>query len=372
MKTENDPVTIMIVDDEPDNLNVLGEMLGMQGWQVQFFPRGRMALASALEAPPDLVLLDMRMPGMDGHELCQRFKAEETLRAIPILFISALSSAEDIAAGFACGAVDYVSKPFHESEVVVRVRAHLALRKAYLDLESEHAQLHMLERHRKTLNSLLVDDLRSSLGVFRDQSHVAGAMDAGASVAGLPDSMMTAIDSIRALGQVVSTGVYANRLVTDGIPLHRMVVPVGEIFHSVCERGVHRSVAHRISTFVVPSCPPVNCDVDLTERIIANMIADALKNSPPGSQVMLSAGPVPEGVRIWVRDQGRGMPAKHQRYFEDDGVEAMVCEDPPPPVGLGLFFCKLAAAAQGASMGVENDKDGNNVCLTLPSAGCWE
>lgn len=368
MKTESDQTTIMIVDDEPENLNVLGEMLGMQGWQVQFFPRGRMALASALEAPPDLVLLDIRMPGMDGHELCQRFKADENLQAIPILFISALSSVEDIAAGLACGGVDYVSKPFHEGEVLARVRTHLALRRAYLDLKSEHAQLRLLERRRKTLNSLLVDDLRNSLGMFRSQFQVVGAKCVGTPPNGVHGGLLTAIEGMRVLNHVVSTGVYANQLVSDGIPLHRQAVSVCEIFHSVCESGVHRSAAHRISAFVAPACPSVDCDVDLTERIIANMVANALKNSPHNSQVVVSAGPVPGGVRIWVRDQGRGMPLRHQRYFEEDGVTAKAGEESPPSVGLGLFFCKLAVAAQGATMGVENDRGGNNLWLTLPSA----
>ena len=127
-------VTIALVDDEPVNLNVLEATLSRVGYRVVVFPRGEWALAAAREEPPDLGLFDVRMPGMDGYELCRRFKADDRLRDIPIIFISALSATQDIAAGFECGGVDYIAKPIHEVEVLARVRTHLALRRAYLEL----------------------------------------------------------------------------------------------------------------------------------------------------------------------------------------------------------------------------------------------
>jgi DNA-binding response OmpR family regulator len=128
MKTHSEPVTIMIIDDEPQNLNVLELMLSEKNWIVWAFRSGELALASARESPPDLVLLDIRMPDMDGFEVCRQFKADAALCTIPILFISALSAKEDIAAGFERGGVDYIVKPFRQFEVLVRVRAQLALR----------------------------------------------------------------------------------------------------------------------------------------------------------------------------------------------------------------------------------------------------
>ncbi|MEI8079768.1 MAG: response regulator, partial [bacterium] len=86
---------IMIIDDEPDNLNVLGEMLRHDGWDVRAFPRGEMALAAAREEPPDVVLLDIRMPGVDGLEVCRRLKAHETMRHIPVILISAFAEVKD-------------------------------------------------------------------------------------------------------------------------------------------------------------------------------------------------------------------------------------------------------------------------------------
>lgn len=143
--------TIMIVDDEPDNLNVLGDMLRQEGWDVQAFPHGDWALAAAREEPPDLVLLDIRMPGMDGFEVCRRFKADDRLCSIPVLFLSASSDPANKVSAFKAGGVDYVTKPFAEVEVLARTHTHLRLRRHQLhqeDLVRQGAQA-LAEAHRR-------------------------------------------------------------------------------------------------------------------------------------------------------------------------------------------------------------------------------
>ena len=118
----------MIVDDEPENLNVLGEMLRQENWAVRAFASGAAALAAtAFDEVPDLVLLDIRMPGLDGYEVCRRFKANERLRAIPIIFLSASTATADKVQAFAVGGVDYVSKPFAAIEVLARAHTHIQL-----------------------------------------------------------------------------------------------------------------------------------------------------------------------------------------------------------------------------------------------------
>lgn len=145
------PATIMIVDDEPENLNVLGEMLRHEGWDVRAFPRGEMALAAAREEPPDLMLLDIRMPDLDGYEVCRRFQADQRLRSIPIIFLSAFSEPADKLRAFDAGGVDYVTKPFAEVEVLARTRLHLRLRRYQLALANlvlERVQ-ELAEAHRR-------------------------------------------------------------------------------------------------------------------------------------------------------------------------------------------------------------------------------
>ncbi len=142
--TEAEQSTIMIVDDTPANLRLLQEMLRSQGYRVPAFPRGRMALKSAANSPPDLILLDIRMPEMDGFEVCRRLKADDALRAIPVLFISALNDAADKMKAFEVGGVDYVTKPFQAEEVLARVATHLHLHHLQRELARQNQWLEHL------------------------------------------------------------------------------------------------------------------------------------------------------------------------------------------------------------------------------------
>ena len=120
--------SIAVVDDTPANLRLLDDMLRQQGYQVRLFPRGALALKAAASQPPDLFLLDIMMPDMDGFEVCRQLKSNPVLRDIPVIFISALTDSDHKLQAFSEGGVDYVTKPFQEAEVLARVRTHLALR----------------------------------------------------------------------------------------------------------------------------------------------------------------------------------------------------------------------------------------------------
>ena len=133
--------TIMVVDDTPANLALLEDLLGGRGYRVAAFPRGDLALKAAARKPPDLILLDILMPGMDGFEVCARLKADERLKDIPVLFITALSDTAAKLKAFAAGGVDYVTKPFQFDEVQARVDAHLRLRRLQAQLERSNQRL---------------------------------------------------------------------------------------------------------------------------------------------------------------------------------------------------------------------------------------
>lgn len=137
MYNEAPTATIMVVDDIPANLKLLEEMLQRQGYRVMQFPRGAMALKAATKNPPDLILLDVMMPEMDGFEVCQRLKADESLKDIPVLFISALDDTDSKLKAFSKGGLDYITKPFQEAEVLARVKTHLDLRRMRKALEEE-------------------------------------------------------------------------------------------------------------------------------------------------------------------------------------------------------------------------------------------
>jgi putative two-component system response regulator len=137
----NTPARIMVVDDTPQNLRLLESLLTERGYQVFALPSGDMALRAAAKSPPDLILLDIDMPGLTGYEVCERLKADERLAEIPIIFISALSETVDKVRAFEVGGVDYVTKPIKFDEVAARVATHLKLRALQASLEKHNKQL---------------------------------------------------------------------------------------------------------------------------------------------------------------------------------------------------------------------------------------
>jgi putative two-component system response regulator len=137
---------ILVVDDAPENLHVLFRILTAQGYKARAARNGTLALQAAENDPPDLILLDVMMPGIDGYEVCRRLKANEKLKDIPVIFLSALDEAEDKVRAFAAGGVDYVTKPFHFEEVKARVDVQMKLRRLQTELEMHNRRLQDLVR----------------------------------------------------------------------------------------------------------------------------------------------------------------------------------------------------------------------------------
>jgi CheY-like chemotaxis protein len=132
---------ILAVDDTPEHLELLARMLGGDGYELALAVGGLEALARVAYEKPDLILLDVLMPGMDGMEVCRRLKAEPASREIPVIFLTCMSDSHDILAGFAAGAVDYVAKPFRMPELLARVRVHVELRRARQEIQTLHGIL---------------------------------------------------------------------------------------------------------------------------------------------------------------------------------------------------------------------------------------
>jgi PAS domain S-box-containing protein len=162
----NQRESILVVDDESDSLMLLTNILAAEGYEVRSANSGQLALASAASRVPDLVILDIRMPGMDGFEVCRRLKANEKMRDVPVIFLSSADGVDDRVAGLALGAVDYIAKPFPREELVARVRTHLELGRLRTRLES-----HVMER--TTELQSVIERLHESEGRFREIADTA-------------------------------------------------------------------------------------------------------------------------------------------------------------------------------------------------------
>ena len=147
---EGQPPSILVVDDDPANLGVMFDYLKDLGFRVTVARDGESALEKARYGRPDLILLDLLMPKIDGFETCRRLKTDETLRNIPVIFMTALTETEDKVKGFQAGGVDYITKPFQQEEVLVRIKTHLALRAMQRQIEAQNTQLQqeIVERKR--------------------------------------------------------------------------------------------------------------------------------------------------------------------------------------------------------------------------------
>ncbi len=169
MTLEN--ATVMLVDDTPANLEVLREMLQDQGYRVLVFPSGETALKALGRNVPDLILLDIMMPDMDGFEVCRRIKDEERLRDIPVIFISALDDTANKIRAFTEGGVDYITKPFQERETLARVDIHIRLRRMQQELReySLHLERLVSEKVREISSSQMATiHAMSKLAEYRD------------------------------------------------------------------------------------------------------------------------------------------------------------------------------------------------------------
>ena len=139
---DNSQYSVVIVDDTPENIRLLAQLLSEQGYHVRSAPNGERALATVRKERPDLILLDILMPGIDGYEVCRQLKADDQLKNVPVIFISALNEAFDKVSAFSAGGVDYVTKPFQVEEVLARVQTHLSIESMRQQLEAQNHQLH--------------------------------------------------------------------------------------------------------------------------------------------------------------------------------------------------------------------------------------
>lgn len=153
---------ILVIDDTPDNLTLLAAMLTDQGYKVRSVTKGATGLRGAQAMPPDLILLDINMPQMNGYEVCEQLKADDRTREIPVIFISALEDVLDKVKAFSIGAVDYITKPFQVEEVLARIEIHLTLRRLQQQLQTQNARLQKEIRERQKAEEKFVKAFRSS------------------------------------------------------------------------------------------------------------------------------------------------------------------------------------------------------------------
>ena len=367
---------ILIVDDTPANLQVLSNVLKEHGHKVRAVPNGLLALRAVESRQPDLILLDINMPEMDGYEVCRRLKADPATAAIPIIFISALNETLDKVKAFELGAADYITKPFQFEEVQARVSVQLKLLRLQRELVGKNARLETalqreldLEAQRENLVHMMVHDMRSPLSGMLGYLSLLEMF-----ASGWPPKHQAYLqrcqESTDALIKMISMILDIHKMESGEMPLKRSEAELGEVAAQAIKSLGGLTLDHPVE---IKAEGPIrfDLDADLIQRVFENLLGNAIKFSPEGAgvEIRLEQQTDPGGtrsVRACVCDQGPGIPPElHHRIFDKFGqVEAR-----KHSTGLGLTFCKLAIEAHGGAIGIESEVGkGSNFWFSLPIA----
>ncbi|MDX1952854.1 MAG: hybrid sensor histidine kinase/response regulator [Verrucomicrobiota bacterium] len=354
MGAETKPLgNILAVDDTAVNLRLLTNMLGERGYQVRPVTSGRQALQAAERLVPDLILLDIYMPEIDGYEVCRQLKASETLRDVPVIFLTALTDTADKLKAFSVGGVDYISKPFQIDEVLARVKVHIDLRRAQADLAGSYEQLKSLEKVRDNLVHMIVHDMRSPLAVIMGHLELIRMFSEGTLNEDADQSLEAALAGAKGLTAMTNDLLDVSKMEEGKLLLNRQQCDINALAQEVATglATLDRSRSISIET-VGPAI--ASCDAAIMRRILQNLMSNAIKHTPSGSSVRVTTTNSENHVRVSVIDDGPGVPAEaREKIFQKFGAAESRKDRKYHSVGLGLAFCKLAVQAHGGRIGVE-------------------
>jgi two-component system, sensor histidine kinase and response regulator len=364
----NDVGSILMIDDNPVNLQVLTSMLRQSGWRPRPVTSGRLGLQAARNEPPDLILLDVNMPELNGYEVCEQLKADPRLADIPVIFVSALGETTDKMRGFQAGGVDYVTKPFQIDEVRARVTAHMELRRQRLLLQSSLEKLRETERLRDTLVHMIVHDLRSPLSAISAFLELIGEEAKRRLGAEAQQDIASAMHGVRNMVRMVNGILDVSKMEAQMMKLDLRECDLVQVLGQVLD-DLESLVGARHLTFDRPAAPVlVRADREIVARIVQNFLANALRFTPGGGEIRVGIVTEAEHTRVLVADTGPGIPADFRQSIFDkfsqiDGSP----QDRNRGTGLGLAFCKMAVEAHGGRIGVDSELgQGSTFWFTLP------
>lgn len=369
------PSNILVVDDDPVSLQVVVEMLEAGGYQVKAAASGWEALRMAEQEPPDLVILDILMPDMDGHEVCLRLKEIETLKDIPVLFISGLGDLMEKIKSFQMGGVDYVVKPFHLREVLARVETHLQLRRQKLQLQRSYQRLQELEQLRDDLTHLIVHDLRTPLTSFLTGLQTLRAMGPNGHDPAWREVLEVAIRGGETLLGMINDLLDLHKMEQGSMLLECEVIPPRDLVEEALQyvQSLVQEKALRCITEVEEGLPPLSADREKLRRVLINLLGNAIKFTPPEGQITLAVRrePSEEALLFTVADTGNGIPKEYfGRIFEKFGQVELRRSGRQRSTGLGLAFCKMVVEAHGGRIWVESEVGkGSQFSFTIPLQG---
>jgi signal transduction histidine kinase len=342
-------------------------MLKARGYKVRPVASGKFALQSARHDPPDLILLDILMPEMNGYEVCERLKADEQLAEIPVIFISALDETLDKVKAFQVGGVDYVTKPFQFEEVEARVATHLELRRQKHLIEESYERLRELETLRDGLVHMIVHDMRTPLTAIYGFIETLGRLEGENLSEQGREFVQTALASTQVLVEMVSSLLDVSKMEAGEMKLNRTEWELTKTAKEALAKVDPLKGGRQLALTGADEPVTVLADAELIARVFQNLLGNALKFTPEDGRVTVSIEPG-NTVRVLVQDTGPGIPPQYrERIFEKFFQVEHPTNRQKYSTGLGLAFCKLAVEAHGGQIGVDSSEGkGSTFWFTLP------
>ncbi len=364
--TKTDKATLLIVDDIPANLGVLFTYLRDLNFCVYIAENGEDALKQIPYAKPDLILLDVMMPGIDGFETCRRLKANEETQDIPVIFMTALSETIDKLKGFEIGAVDYITKPFQQEEVLARITAHLTLRHQQKALEKQKKELEQQNSELEAFAHTVAHDLKNPLSdIFGLNDLLINRLDKFSK-----SKILEFLQIVRQSCLKVFTIINALLLLASARnqEVKMESINMAQIIMEVKQRLAPMIEKYQGEIIVPTTWPGVEGYAPWIEEVWINYLTNGLKYG--GNPPRLELGATDEkdnSIRFWVRDNGQGLCEEEQSHLfipftriNQARIEGQ---------GLGLSIVQRIVAKCGGEVGVESQKgQGSLFYFTLPKS----
>ena len=371
---------ILIVDDTPENLRLLSNALTEQGYKVRSVIDGAMALMGARTAPPDLILLDINMPTMNGYEVCEALKADEKTREIPVIFISALDEVLDKVKGFAVGGRDYITKPFQVEEVLARVKNQLTLRSLQKKLTEQNSQLRHLEAElrlalekekelsqlRSEFMSLISHEFRTPLTTILSSDQLLQRYGKRLSDEKQQNHHERIQNAVGYMTQLLDDVLLIGTAEAGKLKFEPTLIDLVAFCRDLVETLQMNTNQHKLLFVSDSEELYAQMDKKLLGHIFTNLLSNAIKFSPKGGIVQFDLVSFSESVILRIQDNGIGIPAKDlPQLFESFSRASNV--DCIQGTGLGLTIVKKSVDLHGGQIAVESEVGiGTTFTVTLP------